>query len=230
MTAQLTLDNPETRLTRQRYDRIAPIYDALEWMMEWRARRWRRDLWSRALPGRILELGVGTGKNIRYYPPGRNIVAMDISEKMLARAKRRAERLASDVELEWGDAQALSYPDGSFDSVVATFLFCSVPDPILGLTEARRVLKPGGQLLLLEHVLSQTAGLRGLMQWLDPIPYHVWGAHIDRDTVDNVRRAGFVDVVGRNLSLDVVKRIDARVPAAGAPPPVAAAAERGGSR
>jgi phosphatidylethanolamine/phosphatidyl-N-methylethanolamine N-methyltransferase len=212
VTAQLTIDDRETRLTRRRYDRIAPIYDALEWMMEWRARRWRRDLWSRVGPGRILEMGVGTGKNIRYYPEERDIVAMDISEKMLAHARRRAERFGSRVELELGDAQALSYPDESFDVVVATFLFCSVPDPVLGLTEARRVLKPGGQLFLLEHVLSRSPVLRPVMKWLDPIPFHIWGAHIDRDTVDNVRHAGFVNVADSNLSLDIVKRIEAVVP------------------
>jgi hypothetical protein len=68
MTAQLTLENPETRLTRQRYDRIAPFYDAMEWMVDWRARRWQRELCAAVEPGKILELGAGTGKNIRYYP------------------------------------------------------------------------------------------------------------------------------------------------------------------
>jgi SAM-dependent methyltransferase len=213
MTAQLIVDNPETRLTRRRYDRIAPVYDALEWMMEWRASRWRRDLWARAEAGRILELGVGTGKNIRHYPKERDVVAFDISEKMLVRARRKAARYSSPVELGLGDAQALSYPDASFDVVVATFLFCSVPDPVLGLSEALRVLKPGGQLLLLEHVLSRRAALRRIMQWLDPIPFHIWGAHIDRDTADAVRAAGFVDVREANLSLDVVKRIEAKAPA-----------------
>jgi ubiquinone/menaquinone biosynthesis C-methylase UbiE len=212
MTKHLVVDAHATRLTRKRYDRIAPVYDALEWMMEWRAGRWRRDLWSRVGAGRILEMGVGTGKNIRYYPRHRDVVAMDISEKMLAHARRKAERCGSRVTLELGDVQALSYPDASFDVVVATFLFCSVPDPLLGLTEARRVLKPGGQLLLLEHVLSQRVALRGLMQWLDPIPFHLWGAHIDRDTVDSVCRAGLVDTVETELSLDVVKFIEAKAP------------------
>lgn len=128
------VDERETRLTRRRYDRIAPIYDAMEWVMEWRARRWRRELWARVGDGRILELGVGTGKNLRYYPLGasrpgaREIVALDISACMLARARRRAERLGARVELELGDAQRLPYPEGSFDVVVATFLLCSVPD------------------------------------------------------------------------------------------------------
>jgi len=206
------MDDRATLLTRMRYDRIAPIYDAVEWMMEWRARRWRRDLWSRVRSGSILELGVGTGKNISYYPQRREIVAMDISDRMLARAHRRAKRSGTPVQLQLGDVQRLSYPDASFDVVVATFLFCSVPDPALGLTEARRVLKPGGQLLLLEHVLSRRPVLRPIMRWLDPIPFHVWGAHIDRDTVENVGSAGFAEVRDTNLSLDVVKRIEAIAP------------------
>ena len=105
----------------------------------------------------------------------------------------------------------------------------TLENPVLGLAEARRVLKPSGHLLLLEHVLSRKAGLRQLMRWLDPIPYHISGAHIDRDTVDNVRRAGFVDVIDRNLSLDVVKRIEARAPAALPPPPSESAAHQGGT-
>lgn len=216
MTDELIVDNPETRLTRQRYDRIAPIYDALEWMMEWRARRWRHDLWSRVGAGRILELGAGTGKNIPYYPEGCEILATDISDKMLARARRRAQRLNARVQLELGDVQALPYPAASFDVVVATFLFCSVPDPIAGLAEAKRVLEPGGQLLLLEHVLSRRLGLRRAMRWFDTVPVHIWGAHIDRDTVENVRRSGFVNIIDADLSLDIVKLIEASSPKDGA--------------
>jgi phosphatidylethanolamine/phosphatidyl-N-methylethanolamine N-methyltransferase len=212
MNALAHIDERATAETRRRYDRIAPIYDAMEWMMEWRARRWRRELWSRVGPGRILELGIGTGKNIRYYPAGRDIVAMDISERMLARARRRAERFGADVRLELGDVQRLSYPDASFDVAVATFLFCSVPDPILGLCEVRRVLRPGGQLLLLEHVLSSRPLLRRLMRWLDPVPFHIWGAHINRNTVETVHEAGFVGVQVTDRWLDVVKQIEATTP------------------
>ena len=207
------VDARATALAQHRYDRIAPIYDALEWMVEWRARRWRRELWSRVGAGRIIELGVGTGKNLRYYPPEQEIVAMDLSEKMLARAQRRADRIGARVRLELGDVQELRYPDASFDVVVATFLFCSVPDPLFGLAEARRVLVPGGRLLLLEHVLSHRPVLRRVMWWIDPVTSRIWGAHVDRDTVDNVRRAGFRDVVETDLWLDVVKRIEAVAPA-----------------
>ncbi|HVZ34173.1 MAG TPA: MFS transporter, partial [Polyangiaceae bacterium] len=205
-------DERATALTARRYDRIAGIYDALEVGMELRARRWRRSLWSRVEQGRVLELGAGTGKNLRHYPAGREVVAMDISERMLARAKRKAERLGISVHHDLGDVQRLKYPDASFDVALATFLFCSVPDPISGLSEIRRVLRPGGQLLLLEHVLSERPLLRRLMGWLDPVPFHLWGAHINRDTVANVRAAGFTHIETVNVALDIVKQISARSP------------------
>lgn len=203
----------ETAITRSRYDRIAPIYDALEWVMEFRFRHWRRDLWRDVTSQeRILELGVGTGKNIPYYPTSAHITAVDISERMLERAKKKASRLGRKVDLEVADAQFLPFPNGAFDTVVTTFVFCSVPDPIKGLCEARRVLKPGGRIVMLEHVLSERPLLRRLMQWLDPVTHRLWGAHINRDTVANVRRAGFVILRSSNLALDIVKRIEAVAP------------------
>lgn len=212
-TTAITTDTDPTRLTRQRYDRIAPVYDLLEWMMELlRFRGLRRELWSAVEGERILELGVGTGKNLPFHPAGRRVTAVDISEGMLRQAQRRADRLGADVQLEVADAQQLPFADGSFDAVVASFLFCSVPDPIQGLREARRVLRLGGRLHLLEHVLSRIPVLRTVMRWLDPVPFHIWGAHIDRDTVHNVRAAGFVDLERSDRVLDIVKLVRARAP------------------
>ena len=207
MTSVARIDKRLTDLTRRRHDRIAFVYDAMESVMELRARRWRRDLWAQIRPGQVLELGCGTGKNISFYPPDREVVAIDISERMLQRARDRARRLNAHVRLDLGDAQTLPYGDQSFDVLVTTFLWCSVPDAQLGLEEARRVLRPGGQLLLLEHVLSARPALRRLMRCLAPIPFHLWGAHIDRETVNTVGDAGFLEVKTTSLWGDVVKRI-----------------------
>ena len=133
---------------------------------------------------------------------------------MLERARVRAERTGAAVELIEADAQALPFPDATFDAAVATFVFCSVPDPVLGLGELRRVLVPGGQLLLLEHVLSHKPVLRPVMRLLNPLMVRVSGANIDRETAENVRRAGFVNLRVEDLWLDVVKLIEARVPVA----------------
>jgi len=122
------------------------------------------------------------------------------------------------VTLQVADAQALPFADASFDEVVATFLFCSVPDAVAGLREARRVLRPGGRLRLLEHVLSKRPVWRRLMRWFDPIPSRLWGAHIDRETLENLVEAGFEDIESSDLWLDIFKRIAARAPSERHPP------------
>lgn len=208
LSAKVNLD-PGTAVTRKRYDRIAPVYDLVEWGMELRFANWRRELWSRLAGGRILEVGVGTGKNLRFHPTAAEVTAIDLSPGMLWRAHRRTEKLGSQARLEIADVQRLPYEDQTFDAAVATFVFCSVPDPVRGLREVRRVLKPGGRLLMVEHVLSEFPGLRRVMRWLDPVPFHIWGAHIDRETVNSVKAAGFKVNEATNLSLDTVKRIEA---------------------
>jgi len=101
---------------------------------------------------RDIEVGVGTGKNFPYDPKDSNITGIDIADKMLPLAKKGADGLGGSVRLMEDDVQARSFPDNLFDTAVATFVFCSVPDPVLGLQELRRVVKPSGQILLLEHV------------------------------------------------------------------------------
>jgi ubiquinone/menaquinone biosynthesis C-methylase UbiE len=202
--------NTETEIIKHRYDRIAPFFDALEGAMEKMLfGAWRQRLWSRVEPGKILEVGVGTGKNFPYYPVGAQVAAIDFSAAMLARARRKIG-LQQNVDLRLMDVQQLDFPDASFDTVIATFVFCSVPSPLQGLQEARRVLKPGGRLLLLEHVLSGKRWLAALMNAVNPLAVALVGANINRDTVQNVRLGGFSEVVVDPASGDVIKLIAAR--------------------
>ena len=185
----MPLDEQETARTQARYQRIAPFYDAMEILAERRYAAWRPRLWSLVQGPKVLEVGVGTGKNIPYYPAGMVVTAIDLTPGMLKRSNARAGDLDADVNLQLGKVQDLDFPDNSFDDVVATFVFCSVPDPILGLNEIARVLKSTGRLLLLEHVRSANPVLGTLMHILDPITVRLMGPHINRRTVENVQRS-----------------------------------------
>ena len=143
----------KTVITRKRYDRLAIFYDFMEAPLErYRFSQWRSRLTDRIAGHRALEIGVGTGKNLVYYPRDVKITAIDVSRRMLERARNRASFLGSTVYLQEMDVQLLAFPNNSFDTVFATFVFCSVPDPVAGLKELKRVCKPIGKLLLLEHM------------------------------------------------------------------------------
>jgi ubiquinone/menaquinone biosynthesis C-methylase UbiE len=198
-------------LVRKRYNRAARFYDLQTSMMERLAfRRLRAELWRRARGPRVLEVGVGTGASMPFYPPGAHVTAIDIAEKMLDRAARRAQQLHVDPELRQMDAQHLDFPDASFDTVVATCVFCSVPDPVQGLREALRVLTPGGQLLLLEHVRSGNRIAGRVMDWLNPLVLRLSGANINRPTVANVESAGFASLDVSSHAAGIVKVIHAQ--------------------
>lgn len=199
------------RLTQARYDRVSRIYDLMEWWAERTLRKWRQLLWSRVGGGRVLEVGVGTGKNLPYKPSGADYIGVDLSPKMLRRAARRAREIQGTTHLALMDAQSLAFADNSFDHIVATFVFCSVPDPVAGLKELGRVCKGEGRIVLLEHVRSDNPLLGKLMDLLNPMVVRLIGANINRVTVDNVRLAGLEIVDIEELSMDgIVKLITAR--------------------
>jgi len=127
------------------------------------------------------------------------ITAIDLSPRMLEQARMHAARDHIVVDLREADVHALPFPDASFDTAIASCVFCSVPDPVLGLSELRRVLVPGGQLLLLEHVLSHRPLLRSAMDLVNPLVVRMMGANINRETVENVRRAGFTELQVEDL-------------------------------
>ena len=197
-------------LTRRRYDRLASFYDLLEAPVErFRFASWRARLRDRIVGDQALEVGVGTGKNLPYYPRDMKVTAVDLSPRMLERARRRASVLGLEVELREMDVQDLAFPDHIFDTVFATFVFCSVSDPVLGLRELRRVCKPGGMLLLLEHMRPDNPMLGLLFDLLNPMVVRMMGANINRRTMENIRRAGWRIRVEERLSSDIVWWIEA---------------------
>lgn len=208
-------DRAATAHTQHRYDLWASVYDWAEWPAEHLLfRKWREQLWAPVEGPEILELGVGTGKNMPYYPDNAQVTAIDLSPRMVARARQRAQQHPEKtITVREMDVQALECADARFDAVVATMVFCSVPDPVLGLREALRVTKPGGQLRLLEHMRASSEALGRLMDALDAPMHWAAGMHIARQTVDNVRRAGWdVQAVESLTSGDIFRRIVARRP------------------
>ena len=185
------INDHATALTRARYQRISPIYDGLEWLMERRSRPWREKLWQFVCGPRVLEVGVGTGKNVEFWPLNCKITAIDLTPGMLDIARQRAKNLnRHEDDLFLADVQHLELPSAIFDTVVATFVFCSVPDPIQGLREIGRVVRPGGQIVLLEHVRIDRPVIGTLMDILAPLIVQLNGANINRKTVENVHMAG----------------------------------------
>lgn len=200
------MDDKTLKIIR-RYDRIARLYDLLENSMEMMIPHQQRQDIFQNLSGRVLEIGVGTGKNIAYYPEGVDMTAMDFSSKMLGIAREKATKLKKSVELLLMDAQQMSFADNTFDYVIATCVFCSVPDPVKGFMEVRRVLKPGGKVILIEHVRSENKVLGTLMDIMNPLTVNLYGANINRLTEVNIRAAGFGNVEVTNLWRGIVKKI-----------------------
>jgi len=189
-----------------RYDRVARMYDAFNFFIEWFVSKHRKELLRQAR-GNVLEVGVGTGSSFKDYPLGKSILAVDISREMLSLAKRKRNNYNGNVKLRREDVQNLSFQDETFDTIFTSMVFCSVTDPLKGLTELRRVLRKDGELLMLEHVKSKSKMLGYLMDKLNPLIAKYGVDNINRDTVENLRKAGFKVKQERNLAHDVVKAI-----------------------
>ena len=200
------MNKSENQNIKEQYDGIAKHYDTVDRFIRV---TWRRKATSLAY-GRILEVGVGTGLNLPFYSDRcQNILGIDLSPGMLERAAKRALLCKAAVSLAVMDVQDLPAGIGSFDCVLASFVFCTVPDPARAIRECHRVLQPGGRLILLEHVRSGNYLLQKIMDWVNPLTVKLIGDHINRQTADMVTAAGFKPISVENLFGDVVRLIEA---------------------
>lgn len=194
------------------YRRIARFYDLLDLPFERRRYAPIRPEMFGGLSGSILDAGVGTGRNMPYYPPGARVTGLDISPAMLERARRRKESLGIDVTLLERDVTATGLPDSHFDAVVATFLFCVLDDALQlpALRELARITRPGGEIRILEYQYSRDPGRRLVMRAWAPWVRLAYGARFDRNTERYLPAAGLRIVEERFLFADIIKLIVAR--------------------
>jgi demethylmenaquinone methyltransferase/2-methoxy-6-polyprenyl-1,4-benzoquinol methylase len=196
------------------YRSIARFYDLLDLPFEGRRYAPIRPQMFAGISGAALDAGVGTGRNMPYYPPGVRVTGIDLSPAMLTRAGARRDRLGADVELLERDVCDSGFPDNRFDAAVATFLFCVLDDSLQlpALRELARIVKPGGEIRMLEYEYSRDPSKRFVMRLWAPWVRLVYGATFDRHTEQYVPEAGLEITKERYLHEDIIKLIVARVP------------------
>jgi ubiquinone/menaquinone biosynthesis C-methylase UbiE len=162
--------------------------------------------------GTVLEVAVGSGLNLPHYPSDLRLTGIDLSPAMIRAARERADSLGRDVDLRVGDAEHLDLPDGSVDTVVCTFALCGIPDDRRAVEEMVRVLRPGGRLLLADHVASSVAPLRLVQRMTEWVSVPVGGEHFRRRPLVQVLAAGLQVEERERFALGLVERLVARKP------------------
>jgi len=195
--------NKHTELIRKRYDRISTLFDVMDHMIQ---ASWRKDL-LKNLNGNVLEVGVGTGANLTYYPTNIRVTGIDFSPKMLAKAYEKVGKSKPMIVLKEMDAQQLDFPDNTFDFVVSTCVFCSVPDPVQGFKEIRRVVKPEGTILMLEHMRSENNFAGIILDLINPLTVRIIGANVNRNTIKNIEKAGLKIKKQNFLMTSIMRKI-----------------------
>jgi ubiquinone/menaquinone biosynthesis C-methylase UbiE len=196
-------------VTKKKWDRASANFDLMAGYGP--EKRWepvKRALFSKMGDGPILFLAIGTGLDVRFFPPNRKILGIDISDGMIEKARSRVEAYDGEIELRQMDVHEMPFENGHFDQVFTSCTFCSVPRPVEGLEALRRVLKPGGELHMFEHTGSRYFPFRIMMNAMTTLSKR-FGPEMNRPTVENVKAAGFQLSAVQHVYLDVVKMISA---------------------
>ncbi len=200
----------ETERVRTIQDKEAPRYDRQISFFERTLFGGGREWVCSQAEGQVLELAAGTARNLPFYPDGVQITAVELSPEMLAIGRKRAKELGREVDLREGDVQELDFPDESFDTVACTLGLCTIPDPRKAVAEAHRVLRPGGKLILLEHVRSPSFPVRAIERMLNPISVRFQADHLTRDPLDYLEAEGFEVERLERSKWGIVERVRAR--------------------
>jgi ubiquinone/menaquinone biosynthesis C-methylase UbiE len=202
----------ETERIRALYEKEAPKYDRT-------MGRWDRILFTgnrewvcAQASGEVLEIAIGTGRNLGFYPEDVRLTGVELSPPMIEIARQRAAELGREVELRLGDAQALDFPDASFDTVICTYSLCTIPDDQAAVREAKRVLRPGGKFVLAEHVRSPMGIVRGVEKLIEPLAVRFGGDHLTREPLEHLEAEGFVVEEVKRSRLGIVEQVRAGKP------------------
>lgn len=202
----------EKQRLRAIYGKDAPRYDRSMACWERVLLGGNREWVCARATGDVLEIAIGTGLNLPHYPAGSRLTGIELSAEMLELARTRAADLGLEIDLRQGDAEALDFPDASFDTVVCTYALCTIPEDRRAVREAARVLRPGGQLVLAEHVRSPRRLIRAVQRLLEPLTLRLGGDHLLRDPLDHLHAEGLgVEEVIRSR-LGIVERLTVRKP------------------
>lgn len=203
----------ETERIRRIFDKQASKYDKSMSRFERLLFAGNREWVCERADGEVLELAAGTARNLPYYGNDVKVTGIELSPEMAELGRKRAAELGRKIDMQVGDATDLPFPDHSFDTVVCTYGLCTIPNDAAAIREAKRVLRPGGRILLAEHVRSPNLLVRSIQRLLEPFADRFGGDHLLREPLDHLAAEGFqVDEVTRQKA-GCVELAAARKPA-----------------
>lgn len=202
----------ETERVRRVQDKGAPKYDREMDFFDRILFKGGRDWACSRAQGQVLEIAVGTGRNLPHHRGDIELTGIELSPQMLEIAKQRAKELGREADFRLGDAQALDFPDASFDSVLCTLALCTIPDDRAAVAEVYRVLRPGGRFSLLEHVRSPALPVRAVQRLIEPLTVRFEADHLTREPLEHLGVVGFEVEEQERSKWGIVERLLARKP------------------